>query len=33
MKLEIKGNKKYIRRMFLHLRKEHPTTRKRMRIK
>jgi hypothetical protein len=30
MKLVLKGNKKYIERMYLHLRKEHPTTKKRM---
>jgi hypothetical protein len=29
-KLEIKGNKRYITRMKKHLRKEHPSTRKRM---
>jgi hypothetical protein len=29
-KIVIKGNRKYINRLFLHLRKEHPSTRKRM---
>jgi len=33
MKLEIKGNSIYIHRMYRHLRKEHPSTRKRMQIK
>lgn len=30
MKIIIKGNKKYVMRMFKHLRKEHPSTRKKM---
>lgn len=30
VKLVIKGNKKYINRLYSHLRKEHPSTRKRM---
>ena len=29
-KLVIRGNKRYIDRMFKHLRKEHPSTRRRM---
>jgi hypothetical protein len=32
MKLVLHGNKVYIRRMFKHLRKEHPSTRSRMKI-
>ncbi len=30
--LEIKGKKTYIKRMYKHLRKEHPSTKKRMTI-
>jgi len=30
MKLTIKGKKPYIKRMYKHLRKEHPSTKKRM---
>ena len=30
MKLIIKGNKKYVNRMYAHLHKEHPSTRLRM---
>lgn len=30
MKIIIKGKKKYIERMYSHLRKEHPSTRKRI---
>jgi hypothetical protein len=30
MKLVIKGNKQYVNRMYSHLRKEHPSTKKRM---
>ena len=30
--LEIKGKKKYINRLARHLRKEHPSTRKRMKV-
>lgn len=30
--LEIKGKTKYIKRMYKHLRKEHPSTKKRMTI-
>lgn len=33
MKLIIKGNEEYIKRMFKHLKKEHPSTRRRMKIK
>lgn len=33
IKLVISGNSKYIKHMFKHLRKEHPSTRKRMVIK
>ena len=33
MKLVIKGNKKYLERMFKHLRKEHPSTRRRMKLR
>lgn len=29
-RLTIRGNKKYIDRMFKHLKKEHPSTRRRM---
>lgn len=29
----IKGKKKYVDRMFKHLKKEHPSTRRRMKIK
>ena len=32
MELEIKGNKKYLKRMKAHLEEEHPTTRGRMKI-
>lgn len=32
MKLVIKGRPKYIERMFKHLKKEHPLTRKRMKL-
>jgi len=32
-KLIIKGTDVYINRMFKHLRKEHPSTRKRMKLK
>lgn len=31
--LIIKGNPQYVARMFRHLRKEHPSTKRRMRIK
>lgn len=31
-KLVIKGNKAYIKRMYAHLRREHPSTKKRMKI-
>jgi hypothetical protein len=31
-KLILTGKKEYIQRMFLHLKKEHPSTRRRMRI-
>lgn len=33
MKLVIKGKPVYIKRMFKHLRKEHPSTRRRMKIR
>ena len=33
MKLEIKGKPRYIKRMFKHLKKEHPSTRKRMKVR
>lgn len=33
MKLVIKGNNRYIKRMFLHLRKEHPSTKRKMVLK
>jgi len=33
MKIVIKGNEKYIKRMFAHLKKEHPSTRKTMSLK
>lgn len=33
MKLILKGNPIYIKRMFKHLKKEHPSTRKRMEVK
>ena len=33
MKLTITGNKKYITRMYKHLRKEHPSTRRRMKVR
>ena len=33
MKLIIKGKPIYIKRMYRHLKKEHPSTRRRMRIK
>lgn len=32
-KLILSGNKKYIKHMFEHLKKEHPSTRKRMEAK
>lgn len=32
MKLELKGEKKWIEHMYKHLRKEHPSTRHRMKI-
>lgn len=32
-RLVIRGNSKYINRMFAHLRKEHPSTRRRMKKK
>jgi hypothetical protein len=32
-KLVISGKEKYIKSMFLHLRKEHPSTRRRMKLK
>ena len=31
-KLTIKGDKKYVNRMFVHLKKEHPSTRRRMSV-
>lgn len=31
--LTIKGNEKYIKHMFKHLKKEHPSTRRRMKAK
>lgn len=33
MKLVLKGKPVYIKRMFKHLKKEHPSTKKRMEIK
>jgi hypothetical protein len=33
MRLVIKGNEKYVKRMFVHLRKEHPSTRRRMKMR
>lgn len=33
MRLVIRGNPTYVKRMFLHLRKEHPSTRRRMKIR
>jgi len=33
IKLVLTGNPVYIKRMFKHLKKEHPSTRKRMRLK
>lgn len=30
--LQIKGDSKYINNLYAHLRKEHPSTRKRMRL-
>lgn len=33
MRLVIKGNKKYVARMYAHLRKEHPSTRRRMKMR
>jgi len=33
MKIIIKGNPKYVKRMFKHLRSEHPSTKRRMIIK
>lgn len=33
MRLVIKGKPEYIRRMYAHLRQEHPSTRRRMKIK
>lgn len=32
-KLVIQGKSNYVRRMYLHLMKEHPSTRKRMKLK
>ena len=32
-KLVINGSKKYVKRMFIHLRKEHPSTRRRMKAR
>lgn len=33
MKLEIKGNEEYLKRMYKHLREEHPSTRRSMSLK
>jgi len=33
MKLVIKGRKKYVERMYAHLRKEHPSTKRRMKLR
>ena len=33
MKIVIKGNNRYIRRMYSHLRKEHPSTRRKMKMR
>jgi len=33
MRLIIKGSKRYVKRMEKHLRKEHPSTRKKMKVK
>lgn len=33
MRLVIKGNRRYITRLDAHLRKEHPSTKRRMKIK
>ena len=33
MKLTIKGKPKYIKRMEKHLKKEHPSTRRRMKVR
>ena len=33
MKIVIKANPKYAKRLFAHLRKEHPSTKKRMKLK
>jgi len=33
MRLTIKGNEKYIKRLFSHLKKEHPSTKRRMKIR
>lgn len=33
MKLIIKGKTSYIKRMYKHLRKEHPSTKRRMKIR
>ena len=33
MKIVIKANKKYAERLYKHLRKEHPSTKKRMKLK
>lgn len=33
MKLILKGNPAYIKRMYAHLRKEHPSVRRRLKIK
>jgi hypothetical protein len=33
MKLVIKGKPKYIKRMYSHLRKEHPSTRRKMKLR
>jgi hypothetical protein len=33
MKIVIKANKKYAKKLYKHLRKEHPSTRRRMKLK
>jgi len=33
MKIIIKANKKYAERLFKHLKKEHPSTRRRMKLR
>lgn len=33
LKLVLTGNRRYINRMFNHLKKEHPSTRRRMKLK